>query len=114
MHSVAELVSHIWVWRMDTIRKLNGLKSEFTVESPENWNSNEELKTVGWEKIKTDLSNSQKELVSFLTDKDDEYLEKTKYKEQYNLKYLVEGILHHDLYHLGQIGITIKLLNSKK
>jgi uncharacterized damage-inducible protein DinB len=114
IHSVAELVSHMWIWRIDTIRRLNGLEAKLTVESPENWKGNNELKTIGWEKLKTDLSNSQKELVNFLAGKDDEYLEKTKYKEKYTLKYLVEGILHHDLYHLGQIGITIKLLNYEK
>jgi len=114
IHSVAELVSHIWVWRMDTIRRLNGLESKLTVESPENWKNNEELKETGWEKLKADLIDSQKELVEFLTDKDDAYLEETKYKEKYTLKYLVEGILHHDLYHLGQIGITIKLLKINK
>jgi hypothetical protein len=104
----------MWIWRIDTIRRLNGLEAKLTVESPENWKGNNELKTIGWEKLKTDLSNRQKELVNFMAGKYDEYLEKTKYKEKYTLKYLVEGILHHDLYHLGQIGITIKLLNYEK
>lgn len=30
----------------------------------------------------------------------------------YNFHYLIEGIIHHDLYHLGQIGVTIKLLRK--
>ncbi len=114
IHSVAELISHIWVWRVDTIKKLKGYESHLTIESPENWKSNEELKKTGWEKLKKDLSKSQAELVEFLADKDDDYLENNTYEGKYTLKYLVEGILHHDLYHLGQIGITIKLLNIKK
>lgn len=114
IHSVAEIISHIWVWRIDTLKKLKGIESNLTLESPENWKGNEELKTLGWNKLKMDLSNSQKELAEFLMDKDDEYLENNKYEGKYTLKYMIEGIIHHDLYHLGQIGITIKLLKNKK
>lgn len=112
IHSVAELVSHIWVWRMDVIRRLKGLDSQLTEESSENWKNNVELKEIGWDKLKADLSHSQAELVNFLSNKDDAFLEETKYQDKYPLKFLAEGILHHDLYHLGQIGITIKLIRN--
>src|SRR5690606_34580535 len=112
IHSVAEIVSHMLVWRRDTIAKLKGRESILTIESPENWKSNEELKLIGWNKLKKDLSDSQEDLVNYLFDKDDRYLSETRYKEEFSLKYLVEGLLHHDLYHLGQIGITIKLLKG--
>lgn len=114
IHSVAELISHIWVWRMDTIKKFKGLQSNLTIESPENWKSNEELRIIGWEKLKSDLTKSQIELTNLLADKTDDYLENNQYEGKYSLKYMVEGIIHHDLYHLGQIGITIKLLDIKK
>jgi len=113
IHSVAEIASHMLVWRRDTIAKLKGQASTLTVESPENWKSNEELKFIGWDKLKKDLSESQEELVNYLSDKDDSYLAETRYKEEFSLKYLVEGLLHHDLYHFDQIGITIKLLKGK-
>lgn len=112
VHSVAELISHIWVWRMHAIKLLQGQKSNLNVESPENWRSNEELKKIGWKRLKADLGESQAELIAFLTDKDDTFLENNEYKPNHNFKYLIEGIVHHDLYHLGQIGITIKLLAS--
>src|SRR5690554_3111981 len=113
IHSVAEIVSHMLVWRRDTIGKLKGQASNLTVESPENWKTNEELKLIGWDKLKQDLRDSQEELVNCLSDKDDRHLAETMYQEEFSLKYLVEGLIHHDLYHLGQIGITIKLLNSR-
>lgn len=112
IHSVAELVSHMCVWRLEALRRLKGQESGLTEESPENWKSNDELKEIGWQRLKADLNQSQNELVNFLSDKDDAFLEETKYKNNYPFKFLVEGILHHDLYHLGQIGITIKLLKK--
>ncbi|MFD2034047.1 DinB family protein [Belliella marina] len=113
IHSIAELISHIWVWRMHTLKKLKGLDSNLTIESPENWKGNEELKTIGWTQLKEDLKQSQHELVQFLADKDDAYLESHALGEKYTPKQMAEGIIHHDLYHLGQIGITIKLLNDR-
>ncbi len=113
IHSVAELVSHVLVWRLDTVKRLEGLDSNFTVESPENWKDNEELRKTGWEQLKQDLSKSQEELIDFLTNKTDDYLENTKCHGEYSVKAMVEGIIHHDLYHLGQVGITIKLLKLK-
>ena len=52
-------------------------------------------------------------LINAMQNKNDTYLE-TKFAEtDYNFHYLIEGILQNNLYHLGQIGITIKLLNLK-
>jgi len=113
IHSVAELVSHILVWRSESIKELKGKKKNLTIDSPENWQTNDQLKIMGWEKLKTALYESQMELIELIKDKIDDYLE-NEYMDGYSFKYLIEGLVHHDLYHLGQIGITIKLLNAKK
>lgn len=42
----------------------------------------------------------------------DDFLER-EYVDGYKFKYLLEGLIHHDLYHLGQIGIVIKFLYTK-
>lgn len=110
VHSIAELVAHILIWRVEGIKKLQGIKSEVTMDSPENWRSNEELKKMGWERLKTDLFKSQLELVDLIADKTDDYLEENDYAPGYSYQYLVEGLIHHDIYHLGQIGITLKLM----
>ena len=113
LHSVAELISHLCVWRMESIKKLTGLESHLTVESPENWRTNEELKTIGWQKVKSDFYQSQHKLIQLIENKSDEYLE-NEYADGSKFQYLIEGLIHHDLYHLGQMGITIKFLNLKK
>ena len=112
LHSVAELISHLLEWRKESILRLNGQDAKLTVESPENWRTNEELKLIGWEKLKSDFYNSWKELTKLIESQPDDYL-KNKSKDGYEFKYLIEGLIHHDLYHLGQIGITIKFLNLK-
>ncbi|MFC4874793.1 DinB family protein [Negadavirga shengliensis] len=113
LHSVAELVSHLLEWRKESIRKLKGEAAKLTMDSPENWRTNDELKKVGWDKLKSDFYESQLELIRLIENQPDEYLEK-EYQDGYKFKYLIEGLIHHDLYHLGQLGITIKFLNLKQ
>lgn len=110
LHSIAELVSHVLVWRIESIRKLNDMDANLTVDSPENWRTNEQLKEIGWQHLQKEFYQSIDSLIALLADKDDAFLEKS-YRDQYSFKYLIEGLIHHDLYHLGQLGIIIKFLN---
>ena len=108
IHSVAEIVSHLSEWRRDCIRKLQGQKSTLTIESNENWRSNNELKQIGWKKLKDDFYASQYHLIRLIEIRDDAFLAQE--CGTYTFQALLEGMIHHDLYHLGQIGISIKLL----
>ncbi len=112
VHSIGELVAHILTWRVEGIKKLQGMKSTVTMHSPENWRTNDELRKIGWEQLKADLYTSQTDLINLLEHKSDSFLTDNDYVPGYSYKYLVEGLIHHDIYHLGQIGITLKLLNQ--
>ena len=83
------------------------------MNSPDDWKNINELSTLGWTNLKQALYNSRAELIDLIAGRDDTYLD-TKFQDtDYNYHYLIEGIIQHDLYHLGQIGITIKLLKNK-
>lgn len=113
IHSVAELISHLHEWRLETISRLKGNKQGFVEDDPRNWRTNDELKTVGWENLKRNFYESQQQLIDFLAIKDDDYLEEKYAHYAYNYKYLAQGMIHHDMYHLGQLGITIKMLKLR-
>ena len=84
------------------------------MNSPDDWKDNTELRKFGWTNLKNALYNSRIELIELFANRDDTYLENKFLDTEYNFHYLIEGIIQHDLYHLGQIGITIKLLNENK
>lgn len=109
-HSVAEVVSHIIVWRMEIIRRLdeNSSKRRLTEESLDNWKDLQVLQQIGWQQLYADLSQSQQQLTKLLQDKDDTFLDEQLGETEFNKEYFVAGILHHDLYHLGQIGLILK------
>ena len=111
VHSVAEHISHMLEWRKECMIRFKGLKTEL-MNSPDDWKDNTELSKTGWTELKNAFYNSQSELIRLMESQDDSYLETKFLDTDYNFHYLIEGIIHHDLYHLGQIGVTIKLLKK--
>jgi uncharacterized damage-inducible protein DinB len=112
VHSVAEHVWHIIAWRKECILRYNGSKTEL-MNSPEDWKDNIELKAIGWNNLRNTLFETKFDLIRLIENQDDSYLENKFLDTDYNFHYLIEGTIQHDLYHLGQIGITIKLLDQK-
>jgi uncharacterized damage-inducible protein DinB len=116
LHSVAELISHLTEWRKEVLSRLQGNPRGLEMSDAANWRSNEELKEMGWENLLNGFYNSQQQLISFLAEKDDSYLYSPyPYADAsfpHNYQYLATGLIHHDFYHLGQIGITIKFLTN--
>ncbi|MFY0627699.1 MAG: DinB family protein [Reichenbachiella sp.] len=115
LHSVAEIVWHLTNWRTTIIdRACNGNPRKVEKE----WSENEELKRIGWDKLLETFMHSCQVLKSILASKNDDFLEEKyfdpDYNEEKNFQFLIEGLLHHDLYHMGQIGIIIKLLKEGK
>lgn len=110
-HSVAEIVCHMTYWRKGLLSHLEG-DGTFTpaVESPDNWVSVDTLTKEGWKKIFDDFNQSQKKTTQLLAKQNDEFLAK-EYSKGSTFEYLIQGIIDHDVYHLGQIGL-VKKLNS--
>jgi uncharacterized damage-inducible protein DinB len=113
LHSIAEQVSHILAWRKECILMFSGSRTNL-MNSPEDWKTNNDLKRMGWGKLKTALNESKNELIHLLDNKTDEYLDTMFMDTENSFHYLIEGIIQHDIYHLGQIGICIKLLSKYK
>lgn len=114
LHSAAELLSHLIVWRRVNVRRMMGESLDMPDDHPDNWKSNELLKThYTWKSLKEDFHASQQEVIAMLTGKDDSYLDTVSTHYGKTFKYLLEGLIHHDMYHMGQLGITIKYLKLR-
>ena len=110
VHTIAELVAHVIYWRSPIIKKLRGEKDYVaSVDSPENWITLDQLKTKGWKNLLHDFESSQKELLKLLNQAKPEF-----YKEEYSpgnsWDYVVDGIVQHDVYHLGQLALVKKMI----
>ena len=116
MHSIAEIISHLTLRRKETLLKIKTGTGSKTDDCPENWLSNTQLEPLGWQHILTEYHQSLHEIIAILKTKQDAFLEETYYdtdfKGYYPYHFVINGMLHHDLYHLGQLGIIIKYLNN--
>lgn len=109
VHSVAEHISHLLEWRKECLRRWQGTKTDL-MNSAEDWKDNQVLQEMGWDNLKKLFFESTTTLIRVLEAHDDSFLETQFQDTDYTFHYLIEGIIQHDLYHLGQIGITLKLL----
>jgi len=114
IHSVAQIIAHLTAWKKDALLKIRDGQGKLTDEDKENWPENEALKSLGWNKVKTEFEKVHQELVTTLSGLDDQLLEKKYYDQDYkkecSIVYLLEGLVHHNLYHLGQIGLVIRMI----
>jgi hypothetical protein len=117
LHSVAELIAHLTAWRKDAILKIKDGKGQLFDSDPSNWMPNLELKEIGWSQLIQEYEGSLNAIIDLLQSKNDGFLEEQyqdqDYKGYYEYSFLINGLLHHDLYHLGQLGIIIKIIKEK-
>jgi uncharacterized damage-inducible protein DinB len=116
LHSIAEIISHLTPWRKETLLKIQTGKGSKTDHCKENWLTNDELKMVGWDKIKSEYDRTLVQLIDLLKSKEDGFLNELYYdidfKSDFEYSFVINGMLHHDIYHLGQLGIIIKYLKK--
>jgi uncharacterized damage-inducible protein DinB len=106
IHTIAELVSHVIYWRSVIITGIYP-----SMDSPENWPSLDTLKAKGWTNLLKDFAESQNKLIAVLKNAKPEYF-KEEYKPGRTMDYLVEGIMQHDIYHLGQLALVKKMIRN--
>ncbi|MBC9797231.1 DinB family protein [Sinomicrobium weinanense] len=116
MHSVAELIAHLTAWSNDTILKIRNGTGQLRDNDEQNWPDNDSLKKLGWDTIVQDYRKSLSRVIDLLKDKDDSFLKETYYdqdfKGEFEYSFAIDGMLHHNIYHLGQMGILIKLIKE--
>jgi hypothetical protein len=77
-----------------------------------NWGNIGKIDQFELETLMMELTLSHDELIKELETKEDSFLQEIVPGAEYNFNTLLNGIIHHDLYHSGQIAI-IKKLASK-
>ncbi len=111
IHSVAQLVSHLYQWQVSVCNILQGLPRTISAEdSTLDWIANETLSLQGWDALKAAFYNGREELLEYLRTQDDSFLLQTSPTGVHTNEYYILGLIHHDMYHMGQIGLVIRLM----
>lgn len=109
-NSIAILVQHILNWRQLAIEKLNGnLAYDIEMNSQEDWTTVVIQSSSEWDQLLGSLQDSQSQILAKLrAQTDDQFLDTITSGRSYSFEYLLEGIVQHDLYHLGQVGLLYR------
>lgn len=112
-NSIGAIVKHLVMWRDFFFKKFESDKN-FDVDQEESFNVSEyKYSSGGWQQLLGEYEDSQNRLISILESADDEIMERSVGRRQYKMGYLINGLLQHDLYHLGQIILLKKQLVGK-
>lgn len=107
-HSIFELVHHITFWRNRVADAVLGEPFEDSASEDLAFPVGQAVDDSSWQSALADLEASQKRLMGALRTFPDERLDQGLPGKPYSFYFVLHGILHHDLYHTGQIALLQK------
>jgi uncharacterized damage-inducible protein DinB len=109
-HSMTELLYHMLTWAEFTLKRLEGdTIQDLAAFEKLDWREIDP-KIHGWEEGLAAFIATHQHIIALLETKDDEFLkEKVDYRN-YNFRFLLNGLIQHNIYHIGQIAYVKKLL----
>lgn len=106
-HSIWELVAHMTGWRTVVADSIEG-KDYRMLPDGENWPAIAETSPGAWQEALAALDRSQERMLEGLKDLAEEKLAENVPGDDYPIYYMLHGVMAHDLYHAGQIGMLKK------
>ena len=110
-HSMIEILYHMITWAGFTLKRIEKdddmdlaafEKMDWRIIDP---------KTHTWKKGLTEFKSIHKKIIQLLNKKDDAFLKEIVDYRNYNFRFLINGMMEHNIYHLGQIAYLKKLLD---
>jgi uncharacterized damage-inducible protein DinB len=101
-HSIIQLVTHMTAWRNYVIEKLNG-NDAFELTDEQNFPDEK-----NWNQAVANLIASQQKLITALSTTSVEKLNEKVPGREFKFYVMLHGIIHHDVYHIGQIQLIKK------
>lgn len=105
-HTLIELVEHMTAWRRFAIEKMRG-NTTYDVDDAANFPKVSPTEE-SWQITLQQFEDSQRLLLEQLEQMDDSRLEQVVDGRNYSYSIMLHGLIHHDIYHLGQIVLLCK------
>lgn len=109
-HSLIELFYHMITWADFTLKRIEKDKINDLAAAEElDWRIiNPKVHT--WKKGLAEFKAIHKKIIALLNRKDDDFLLEIVDYRKYNFRFLLNGMIEHTIYHLGQVAYLNKLL----
>jgi uncharacterized damage-inducible protein DinB len=109
-HSLLELLWHMNTWAEFTLANLESRNAEELKAIEENDWRTIDPKKHSWKKGMAELKSIHKKITDLLNEKDDGFLKNMVPNRQYNFRFMLNGLIQHNIYHAGQVAYLKKLL----
>ena len=101
-HSLIQLLYHMNIWAEFTLAQIENKVTDVTVFEKKDWIEIDPAEHT-WEKGMKQFNSFHEEIISELQKRTDDLLDGAVEFRDYNFRYLLNGLIQHDIYHLGQI-----------
>jgi uncharacterized damage-inducible protein DinB len=109
-HSLADLLYHMITWSDFALKRIEGDKEkDMAAFEKMDWRMIDPAIHT-WKKGLTEFRYIHKKIIQLLEKKDDEFLKEIVDYRNYNFRFLLNGFIQHNIYHIGQIAYLKKLL----
>lgn len=111
-HAAIEIVYHMITWAEFTLSRVQK-KQNYDLKTAEqmDWRTIDP-KIHTWEKGLNEFEQLHQQLVAALQTMDDSFLSEMVDYREYNFRFLLNGLIQHNIYHLGQIAFLKNLLGE--
>jgi len=110
-HSLIELLYHMITWAEFTLKSVEDAEeTEIKAIQKLDWREIDPA-IHSWEKGLKELQSIHDRLVKALESKDDNFLDETVKLRKFNFRFMLQGMIQHDIYHLGQVAYVKKMLD---
>ena len=110
-HSLLELVWHMNTWAEFTLANLEGRSTDDLKAIEKNdWRDLDPIEH-SWKTGVNQLKSIHERIIGLLNKKDDDsFLGDMVPGRQYNFRFMLNGLVQHNIYHLGQVAYIKKML----
>lgn len=109
-HSLIELLYHMLTWAEFTLKRIEKDDiNDLAAFEKLDWREIDP-KIHDWDEGLGALIATHQQMIALLRSKDDGFLNETVDYRQYNFRFLLNGLIQHNIYHLGQVAYLKKLL----
>lgn len=109
-HSAIELLYHMITWADFTLSRLNNdTKKDMAYFESMDWREIDPSVHT-WTAGMNQLKDIHQQIMTILATKDDLLLKEKVEDRNYNFRFLLNGLIQHNIYHMGQIAYIRKFL----
>ena len=109
-HSMIDLLYHMITWSEFTLKRIAGEKiDDMEAFDQLDWREIDPTEHT-WEKGLEQFKQIHEQMIELLHTKDDQFLDQKVDYREYNFRYLINGLIQHNIYHVGQVVTVGKLV----